>query len=422
MSYLAQYLSKEDFNEVEQATPEEAKALSEELDSRINEIESLDSQRERAERVVDELETQQEAVRAIVEQNGGLTENEAALIESQRRTAAVALDLNPDDPAAQAVVDQPGLESMVNHGVLSLEANEKFTDKIKNTIARIVKAIREKIKSFFVWIGKFSNVLKLDTKEAYDFLKGISDEEFKKRVSWLPEEVLKGRGVLFENGVFDYAKARLDLLDWRMEVMSPFKTTAKSIYALFKAMYKVNKEKKSVDKEKADEVVSKAYKDLSLQLKKIKMEDHKRTSFQMLGRTVVTHDLYRDDAKGIDLFRYSIIEVEKTDIKRDQIKRKDLLKAVNQDFRVIALGDGEEAILQVLEDMGTPVEGLRDMLKGDEYKREMSALNLMFYSFTKVMFSLSATAIQRYRDLITLIKQIRDVKEPKETLKLGYKG
>lgn len=78
--------------------------------------------------------------------------------------------------------------------------------------------------------------------------------------------------------------------------------------------------------------------------------------------------------------------------------------------------------MKVLEDMGTPVEGLRDMLKGDAYKREMSALNLMFYSFTKVMFSLSAVAIQRYRDLIILIKQIRDVKEPKETLKLGYKS
>lgn len=105
-----------------------------------DEVEQLVEEAERSELIASELEQQNQAVQNLVETNGALTDNEAAMVEAARRSAVVGLGLDPDEGEGEKIVDAPGLESMVlNPGTISLEATTNAIVKIRR-LSRSIKA------------------------------------------------------------------------------------------------------------------------------------------------------------------------------------------------------------------------------------------------------------------------------------------
>ena len=395
LNTLRAELSKEEFEDqvVEPVSEGEAQAIEQEYENRVNEIESLDSQRERAERVVDELETQQEAVRAIVEQNGGLTENEAALIESQRRTAAVALDIDPDSETGKEIVDEPGLEAMVNHGVLSLEENEKFTDKVKRVIENIIKTIKEKIESFVKWFGKFTNILTNKAREAYGYLKGLSDEEFKKRVDALPEEALKDAGMLFENGTYDFGKT--------VDAISAFASKAQGIIVpanakLVKLAEKVSKNGGNASEEEKAEAAN------IMQQTRKELNDAFGRSANGNGAVEVLNLRLKYEAAENSFGRCSIEKLDKGDAKKSDLDKAKLLNAVNQGLftKTIAKVRAESA----QQDVKNYQAG-----KSDSAGAEVLDLIKLVSSYSTARFMLYTAATNGYNKLASIILALKAV-------------
>lgn len=158
------------------------------------EIENNVQQVERAEAVVDELELTNDALAGAVAQSedGTIPVETAAMVEAQRRTAAVALNLDPEQGAGADLVDNPGLESLVKGGVSLEEATSKTKEvisKIVNFINEIGRKIKEGLKKFATFIGKIFNVLPRQLKEAAGVLKTMDGKDINERLQGVDKEL-----------------------------------------------------------------------------------------------------------------------------------------------------------------------------------------------------------------------------------------
>lgn len=178
-------------------TPEEeaaADVAAAEAEVVRQEVENNVEQVERAEAVVDELEGTNEALAGVVAQSpdGTIPAETAAMVEAQRRTAAAALGLDPEQGAGAELVDNPGLESLVK-GDVSLEnalaKTKEVIGKIVKFIQEIGRKIKEGIKKFAMFIGKIFNVLPRQLKEAAGVLKTMEGKDIDERLKGVDREL-----------------------------------------------------------------------------------------------------------------------------------------------------------------------------------------------------------------------------------------
>lgn len=164
-------------------TPEEeaaADVAAAEAEVVRQEVENNVEQVERAEAVVDELEGTNEALAGVVAQSpdGTIPAETAAMVEAQRRTAAAALGLDPETGAGAELVDNPGLEGLVN-GTISLEEatekNKTMIEKIRGFIKKIADAIKAGWERFKGFIAKVLDVLPKQIKELAPWVKDNKD-------------------------------------------------------------------------------------------------------------------------------------------------------------------------------------------------------------------------------------------------------
>lgn len=187
MSYFKQLrasLENEELLPEGELTPEaeaEADVAMAEAEVVRQEIENNIDSQERAEAVVEELEGTNEALTNIAANSpdGTIDETTAAMAEAQRRTAAVAVGLDPDEGAGAELVDQAGLESLVDGTYLSLEEatdkNRTMIQKIKDFIKRIGKAIVAGWEKFKNFIAKVFDVLPKQISELASWVKSSKD-------------------------------------------------------------------------------------------------------------------------------------------------------------------------------------------------------------------------------------------------------
>lgn len=187
------------------------------------EIENNVQQVERAEAVVDELELTNDALAGAVAQSedGTIPAETAAMVEAQRRTAAVALNLDPEQGAGADLVDNPGLESLVKGGVSLEDATEKnktMIQRIKDIIKKISAAIKAGWRRFEGFIAKVLNILPKQIQELAPWVKSSKDlegllnkysadnkEEYATFEKELPSA--KGTGVVSSGGVKNIEEA-----------------------------------------------------------------------------------------------------------------------------------------------------------------------------------------------------------------------
>lgn len=201
------------FEATEEATAEEEAEL-EEAEEQANlareEAEQSIEESETAERVVEELETQNEAIANIREQNNGVLPQEAAAgFEAARRMAAIAVGENPDEGDGAELVDEPGLESMVNGATLSLEEdkNKSMIQKIKDGIKKAWEWVKDKFNSFVTWLSKITNIIPKVLKERYNKIKALSDDEVAAGLAKLSEDKLnKYNAIILDGKLVDLAK------------------------------------------------------------------------------------------------------------------------------------------------------------------------------------------------------------------------
>lgn len=205
MSFLNELrysLENEDVLNNEPVTVEEeaeADVAAAEVEVVRQEVENNIEHVERAAAVVDELEGTNEALAGAVAQSedGTLDPTVAGMVEAQRRTAAVALNLNPEEGAGAELVDNAGLEGLVK-GTISVEEavkdNKTMIERIKKVIDKIregVKVALGKIKLFF---EKLFGILPRQIKEYAAKLEAMDNATIDARLKELPEDVLKSVG------------------------------------------------------------------------------------------------------------------------------------------------------------------------------------------------------------------------------------
>ncbi len=227
-SYLQQFLSIEQEvldaeNQIQ--SEDEAVEVAGEVEAARQEAEAMGSEIQRSSAVLDEVDNQNQAIRAIVEKNGELTPEAAAGFEVARRTAVAGLGLDPESEAAQGVVDEAGLESMVlGRGVLALEEAEKTSENLWAKIKKIWEAFVARCKEFWKWLMKLTNFVDKRYKEAYNKVRAMSDEEFNTKVEALKKTFLKlDRSAAELKGVYNWLTPDGKLFDIDAEAGNVFK-------------------------------------------------------------------------------------------------------------------------------------------------------------------------------------------------------
>lgn len=192
MSYFKQLrasLENEELLPEGELTPEaeaEADVAMVEAEAVRQEIENNIEAQERAEAVVEELEGTNEALTNIAANSpdGTIDEATAAMAEAQRRTAAAAVGLDPEEGAGAELVDQAGLESLVEGTYLSLEEATSKTQKIIDGIWNFIKEIGKKISSawkrFKEFMGKVFNTTTNQMKDALTFVNETENGKLEK--------------------------------------------------------------------------------------------------------------------------------------------------------------------------------------------------------------------------------------------------
>lgn len=229
-SYLQQFLSIEQEvldaeNQIQ--SEDEAVEVAGEVEAARQEAEAMGSEIQRSSAVLNEVDNQNQAIRAIVEKNGELTPEAAAGFEVARRTAVAGLGLDPESEAAQGVVDEAGLESMVlGRGVLALEEAEKTSENLWTKIKKIWEAFVARCKEFWRWLMKLTNFVDKRYKEAYNKVRAMSDEEFNTKVEALKKTFLKlDRSAAELKGVYNWLTPEGKLYDIDAEAGNVFKMT-----------------------------------------------------------------------------------------------------------------------------------------------------------------------------------------------------
>lgn len=325
MSYFKQLraaLENEELLPEGELTPEaeaEADVAIAEAELVRQEIENNVETQERAGAVVDELEGTNEALTNIAASSpdGTIDEATAAMVEAQRRTAAAAVSLDPEEGAGADLVDQAGLESLVDGTYLSLEEavkkNEGVIAGIKKFIAKIFKGIADLFSRLMKFISKATNILTGKSKAVYRELKALSDADFKEAAAKLNTEEFDKYGVL----LVDYPDPQ--------DQIKKFANMQKGFKANFIAAIKILKAQN--DEAKLEEVLSKEYDKI---VKSYSVLDGKSGEF---GFIKVTYNSTPSTPLNV-----TVEEKEPVKFDVDKLDKSKLLNSIN-----IGLGMGEVA-------------------------------------------------------------------------------
>lgn len=181
-------LEQEVVEEVTEVDGDELIETVEETEAARQESEALGSEVERAIAVHDELENQNDTLEEIVEQQGEVTPEVAAVVEVARRTAAAGLGLDPE-AEGEELVDAAGLESMVaDKNTISLEESKGVAKKLWEKIKTLWQAFLKRAADFWNWLVKLVTVIDKKYKLAYENVKATSDEDFTKALTALQAE------------------------------------------------------------------------------------------------------------------------------------------------------------------------------------------------------------------------------------------
>lgn len=157
----------------------------EETEAARQESEALGSEVERAIAVHNELENQNDTLAEIVEKDGEVTPEIAAVVEVARRTAAAGLGLDPE-AEGEELVNAAGLESMVaDKNMISLEESKGVARKLWEKIKALWQAFLKRAADFWNWLVKLVSFLDKKYKQAYENVKATSDEDFAKALAAL---------------------------------------------------------------------------------------------------------------------------------------------------------------------------------------------------------------------------------------------
>lgn len=139
---------------------------------------------------IDQLEQQNDAIREIVKDEGEFTAATAEGFRLARRAVVSNLGLDPDSGAGKAIVDVPGLESLVVNP--SLEAadketvvNKRMIERLKDFIKTMFEKLAKAFRKFKAWLTSLFVRLPEMAKKAYMNLSALSDKEFDERLETL---------------------------------------------------------------------------------------------------------------------------------------------------------------------------------------------------------------------------------------------
>ena len=181
-------LEQEVVEEVTEVDGDELIETVEETEVARQESESLGAEVERAIAVHDEIENQNDTLEEIIEQQGEVTPEVAAVVEVARRTAAAGLGLNPDEEGEE-LVDAAGLESMVaTKSVVALEDAKETARKLWEKIKALWEAFVKRASDFWNWLVKLVRFTDKKYKQAIAVVKAVSDEDFAKALEKLQAE------------------------------------------------------------------------------------------------------------------------------------------------------------------------------------------------------------------------------------------
>lgn len=183
MSFLKQAyaLEQEVLEEVTDIDGDEFLDTVEQASNARFEAETINEEVERAIAVHDEIENQNETLAQIVEENGEITPEVAAMTEAARRTAAASLGLDPDAEGKE-LVDAEGLESMVaGKAIVALEEAEKQANGLWEKIKQLWNVFIEKVSEFWNWLVKLFDTYDRRCKALVEKLKVMDSSTFIKR-------------------------------------------------------------------------------------------------------------------------------------------------------------------------------------------------------------------------------------------------
>ena len=181
-------LEQEIIEDVTEVDGDELIETVEETEAARQESEALRAEVERAIAVHDEIENQNDTLAEIVEKDGEVTPEVAAVVEVARRTAAAGLGLDPE-AEGEELVDAAGLESMVaTKSVVALEDAKATAQKLWEKIKALWAAFMKRVSDFWNWLMKLIRFTEKKYKQAYLAVKGISDEDFAKALDKLQKQ------------------------------------------------------------------------------------------------------------------------------------------------------------------------------------------------------------------------------------------
>ena len=184
MSFLKQAyaLEQEVLEEVTDVDGDEFLDTVEQASNARFEAETINEEVERAIAVHDEIENQNETLAQIVEENGEITPEVAAMTEVARRTAAASLGLDPDVEGKE-LVDAEGLESMVaGNAVASLETAKEQANSLWEKIKQLWNVFVEKVSEFWNWLVKLFDTYDRRCKALANKLKAMDNATFTERL------------------------------------------------------------------------------------------------------------------------------------------------------------------------------------------------------------------------------------------------